>query len=433
MALNPQAVELNASIQAANPHVLDLLTDKGRAIFFPKRGILAQSAAAAGKAINATIGTALEDDGKPMALEPLVKQLVSRDRTQFNYAPAFGRPDLRAKWKEMMLKKNPGLGGAAISLPVATCALTHGLSMGAYLFTGPGDTVLMPDLYWENYDLLFTNGYGAAVRTYPTFAGGGFNVAGLKQALAEGPKGKRVVLLNFPNNPTGYTATEAEGRQITQALIEAADAGNDVVVFLDDAYFGLVFEPGVMQESLFAQLAQAHERILAVKFDGPTKEDYVWGFRVGFVTFGCKRNTPALYAALEGKLGGAIRGNISNVNNLGQSMLLAAYTDPAYDTERAAKREILKRRYEKIRDTLKARPDYAGAYVALPFNSGYFMCVRVLAGDAEAVQQILLKDFDTGIIAFGDIIRIAFSATPLGKIEKLLENIYQAAKKAAGK
>jgi aspartate/methionine/tyrosine aminotransferase len=188
MALNPQAVELNETIQTANPHVLDLLSDKGRAIFFPKRGILAQSAAAAGKAINATIGTALEDDGKPMALEPLVKQLVSRDRALFNYAPAFGRPDLRAKWKEMMLKKNPGLGGAAISLPVATSALTHGISMAAYLFTGPGDTVLMPDLYWENYDLLFTNGYGAAIRTYPTFAGGGFNVAGLRKALAEGPR-----------------------------------------------------------------------------------------------------------------------------------------------------------------------------------------------------------------------------------------------------
>jgi aspartate/methionine/tyrosine aminotransferase len=241
MPLNPQAVDLNDAIGAANPSVLDMLSEKGKAIFFPKRGILAQGAEAAGKEINATIGTALEDDGKPMAIEPLVKQLVSRDRAVFNYAPPFGKPDMRAKWKEMMLKKNPGLGDAVISQPVVTSALTHGLSMAAYLFAGPQDTVIIPDLYWENYDLLFTNGYGASIKTYPTFVNGGFNVAGLKKALAEGPVGKRVVLLNFPNNPTGYTATEAEGRQITAALVDAANAGNNVVVFIDDAYFGLVF------------------------------------------------------------------------------------------------------------------------------------------------------------------------------------------------
>ena len=431
MPLNPQAIDLNNIIQAANPYVLDMLTDKGKAIFFPKRGILAQSAEAAGKEINATIGTALEDDGSPMCLEPLARLIGLKGRQHFNYAPAFGRPDLRNLWKEMLVKKNPGLKGAAFSTPVATSALTHGLSMAAYLFAGPGDTVILPDLYWENYDLVFANAHGAAIETYPTFVQDGYNVAGLDQALNHGPVGKKVVLLNFPNNPTGYTATTGEALAIRDVLLAAANRGNNIVLLIDDAYFGLVFADGVYSESLFTLLANAHERILAVKFDGPTKEDYVWGFRVGFVTFGSGRNSPQLYAALEGKLGGAIRGNISNVSNLGQALLLAAYTDPAYEQEKLNKFNTLKRRFEKVREVLAAHPEYRELFAALPYNSGYFMCIRVHAGNAEKVQQILLKEHSTGIIAFGDVIRVAFSATPLLKIEPLFANIYQACRTAA--
>ena len=60
--------ELNRMIKAQSPTVYDLLSEKGKAIYFPKMGILAQGNAAKGKEINATIGTAYEDDGKPMIL-----------------------------------------------------------------------------------------------------------------------------------------------------------------------------------------------------------------------------------------------------------------------------------------------------------------------------------------------------------------------------
>jgi hypothetical protein len=86
----------------------------------------------------------------------------------------------------------------------------------------------------------------------------------------------------------GHVLTQEIAQAIKDALVAEANAGSDIVVFVDDAYFGLVYEEGIIRESLFALLADAHERILAVKFDGPTKEDYVWGFRVGFVTFGIK-------------------------------------------------------------------------------------------------------------------------------------------------
>lgn len=430
MSDTTQAVQLNEAIQLTNPHVFELLSARGKTIYFPKRGILSQSAEARGTAINATIGTALEDDGSPMAIASL-RSLVNLPGAEcFNYAPSLGRPEIRTIWKEMLLRKNPLLARKAsqISLPVVTSALTHGLSMAGYLFVDENDTIITPDLYWENYELIFGNACGGRIAAFPMFTDkNGFNVAGLRQRLNEGKPGKRIVLLNFPNNPTGYTVTTGEAEQIRDILLAAADAGNNVLVIVDDAYFGLVFEKGILQESIFGMLAGAHERILAIKLDGPTKEDYVWGFRIGFMTFGAARSSDALYGALEAKLGGAIRGNISNSSNLGQTMLLSAYTNKNYENEKAGKYGIIKRRYEKVRDLFAVHTEYKTSFTPLPFNSGYFMCIRLAGGNAEAVRKQLIRKYGTGVISQGDdLLRIAFSSTPCAMIEKLLDNIYTA-------
>jgi aspartate/methionine/tyrosine aminotransferase len=187
-----------------------------------------------------------------------------------------------------------------------------------------------------------------------------------------------------------------------------------------------VFEAGVYRQSIFADLCDAHPNLLAVKIDGATKEDYVWGFRVGFLTYGVQGGTPALYEALEAKTGGAIRGNISNSSNPAQSLLVRSWTSGDYDAEKRAKYELLRRRYETVRGVLAAHPEYAEAFVPLPFNSGYFMCIRPLEVDAEAVRQVLLKDYSTGTINFGGVLRIAFSATPTAKLPRLFENVYRA-------
>jgi len=434
MNYNPQAAELNDAIQSVNPHVFNMLSDKGKAIFFPKKGILSQSAEAKGSKINGTIGTALEDNGNPMVLATMGAQLNLKDKDAFNYAPSPGRPDFRKTWNDMMTKKNPSLKGKAFSQPLVTSALTHGLSMAGYLFVDEGDEIISPDLYWENYDLIFGNAYGGTLKLFPAFVNNSaFNVDGLKSAIDGSKSNKVIVILNFPNNPTGYTITNDEAVAIKNILVAAANGGKEIVVIIDDAYFGLVYESGILTESIFSLLADAHESILALKLDGPTKEDYVWGFRVGFATFGCAKNSPAFYGALESKLGGAIRGNISNASNLGQTMLNNAYLNPGYDAEKIEKFEMLKRRYLKIKDILSAHPEYNDFFKAVPFNSGYFMCVRINSGKAEAVRKTLIEKYSTGTIAFNDVLRIAFSSVPIDLLEKMFENIYLAAKECAGK
>ncbi len=425
MNLNALAEDLNRVLSSQHSAILEMLSSLGKAVYFPSQGILGQSAEAKNTAINATIGTALEDDGSPLVL-PCIENKLNIPKTGFLYSPSFGDPGLREAWKKQILQKNPELQGKTFSLPVVTAALTHALSCAGYLFLDPEDEVISPDLYWDNYELIFCEGFGAQIKTYNTFKDGCFDTGALESAIMNGKTGKKVVLLNFPNNPTGYTVTEEEAEQITALLVKAAEAGNKLVVFLDDAYFGLVFEKGVFKESLFARLADAHENILAVKLDGPTKEDYVWGFRVGFMTFGIKGATPEILKALENKAAGAVRGSISNAPSISQKILLEAYTCEEYASEKKQKFDTLKKRYDTILSIFANHPEYRESFTPMPFNSGYFMCIKPKGIEAEALRKVLLEKYNTGVIVLSGLVRLAFSAVPTEKLSQLFENIHQA-------
>jgi aspartate/methionine/tyrosine aminotransferase len=426
MNTNPQAIELNEIILAQNEVVFKLLTKKGKNIFFPKKGILGQTADAKGKKINATIGAAIEDDNSPMRLPSIEKQLNIDPSLAFPYAPSYGRPDIRARWKEMIYEKNPSLKGKEISLPIVSNALTHALSIVGYLFLRKKDTVLVSDLFWGNYNLIFTHAYGSQIAKFRLFDGDKFDMKSFRESIQNINSKKKVILLNFPNNPAGYTPTTKETEEIVNILKEEAEKGTRLVVIMDDAYFGLVYQKGVATESIFARLADLHENLLAVKVDGPTKEDYVWGFRVGFITYGIKNGTKELYGALEAKTAGAVRGNISNACNLSQSLLLNAFSSATYGQEKADKFSILQARYDKVKEVLQ-ESKYMAYFKPYPFNSGYFMCIQLKEGlDGEKIRRILLDKYDTGIINLNNVFRIAFSAASEKDIPVLFENIYLA-------
>ena len=175
-------------------------------------------------------------------------------------------------------------------------------------------------------------------------------------------------------------------------------------------------------------MADIHENVLAVKIDGATKEDYVWGFRVGFITYGIKGGSEDLYHALEMKTAGAVRGNISNSSNLSQSLLLHAFESPDYNDQKHSKFIIMKSRYQAIKDVL-SDDKYKEYFTALPYNSGYFMCVQLAEGlDGEAIRDILINKYSIGIINLNNILRVAFSAMAASDAKELFEGIYNACK-----
>ena len=415
--MNELAIGLNKALGSA----AEFLSKAGKRMYFPYGGILGQSGEAKGCEINATIGMAFEEDGSPLVMKCFGDNL-KLDKKAFLYAGSFGLPKLREQWKEMEFKKNPSLKGVKFSNPVVTNALTHGIRIVAELFADTADELVCPDLFWDNYELIFQDAVGCKVRHFNTFKKGAFDAEAMKKALLA-PGQKKILILNFPNNPTGYTATIEDAKKIVAAVKAAAKAGKKIVIVCDDAYFGLVYEKGIHGESLFAEFATLDKNVLAVKLDGTTKEDYVWGLRVGFISFAFKGATDEQLKALEAKAAGNVRSCISNSSSIGQHLAIAAFADKGYAKQKKEKYAVLKARYLEIRKILKAHPEYAKNFEAMPFNSGYFMCVKPIGVDAEKVRKQLIAKYSTGTIVLSGLIRLAFSTIPKAKLAKLFANV----------
>jgi len=428
--LHPLAQAANDALAKDCPVVLDLLSQRGRRFFFPAKGILAQGAEAKLKAktANATVGIATEN-GAPMHLACIHKYYQGLTPSEiYDYAPSYGKPDLRTAWAKKQRAETPSLRDHPLSNPVVTNALTHGLGLVGDLFLDPGDQVLSPDLMWENYNLSWETRLGAEFNYFPFFDAQlkGFNVSGFTAALAKHRGKKLVVSLNFPNNPSGYTPTRAEADAIAAALGAEAEAGTKLVVVVDDAYYGMFYDESSATESMFGKLVRASSNLLAVKVDGATKEEFVWGLRVGFLTFGVKNGTTAAYKALEDKTAGLVRAYVSNISNPGQSIVLKALNDPEFRAQQAEKVATLRGRAAVVAKECR-RPEYADCWDVYPFNSGYFMCLRLKDADADTVRVRLLDEHGVGTIALGkQELRVAFSCLT----EVQIPNVFSAAAKA---
>lgn len=428
--MNPIAQELNQTISTSNPHVFEMLSDMGKNLFFPK-GILSQSAEARQKAdkINATIGIAKEGPSV-LSLPSVTKYISGIEPDEYlSYAPSFGIPELRNRWKTDLYKKNPSLAPKTISLPVVTSGITHGVSILSDMWVNSGDVIVLPDMMWGNYNMTFCIRNKAKIVHYKAYDDPltRFNIDSFERVIQEQAKknDKLITVLNFPHNPSGYSLTVAEAERVAGILINIAQKGTNVVAACDDAYFGLFFEDQTSKESLFARLAGADKRLVAVKLDGATKEDYVWGFRTGFITYGIDGGDTGVLEALEKKTGGCIRGNISNCSHLSQTILLKSMSDENYDLYKQEKFELLRGRALKMKAVLKD-PKYKTAFDVYPFNSGYFMCIRLKDVDAEQLRIHLLERYGTGLISIGDKnIRVAFSCLEEDDVETLFDIILQ--------
>ncbi len=197
--MNPLAQQLNVTIERENANIFAMLSTLGKEIYFPKEGILSQSAEAKAKAkkFNATIGIALEG-GQPMHLKVIQDTLSAYNpKDIYEYAPPAGKPELRAAWRTKMLKENPALESKSFGNPVVTNALTHGLSIVADLFADAGDAVIIPNKNWENYELTFGVRRSAVIVEYPLYneKSGSTAQACVKRCSHRRVKGKAIVLL----------------------------------------------------------------------------------------------------------------------------------------------------------------------------------------------------------------------------------------------
>ena len=85
----------------------------------------------------------------------------------------------------------------------------------------------------------------------------------------------------------------------------------------------------------------------------------------------------------------------------------------------------MKARAQEVRRVL-ADPKYAEAWDVYPFNSGYFMCLKLKTVDAEPLRVHLLDKYGVGLIALGKTdLRVAFSCLEKEDTRELFDTVLQ--------
>ncbi|MEW5947271.1 MAG: aminotransferase class I/II-fold pyridoxal phosphate-dependent enzyme [bacterium] len=395
--------------------------------------------------LNATIGSAmarardfLDTDSTDVitcflpAVHEIVKNLPSE--SIYPYAPIAGLPEFRRKWKKWVLQKAAArrpLHDELVSTPVVVPGVTVGLHFLCRLFLSPGETVLCSDLRWENYDLILEGILGLKVVSFNLFDGDRMDVAAFSTALKDAARrdGRVVVILNFPNNPSGYMPDGAESEKIRAAALETADAGAKVILIFDDAYDGYVYDPAVPRYSPFADFVNLHPNVFPFKLDGLSKEFLFYGGRVACVTAGLHDtgNPGERERTLEDKLAAFIRGTLSNSPHLVQSAAARALdvNDKVSEEREKIRRIIGDRWYSLSRLMRESSPRLAPA----PFNSGFFCHVNVSGVRAFELADHMLKTHRVGVVASEipqlgiNAVRIAYCSVLAEDLPRLVESL----------
>jgi aminotransferase len=154
---------------------------------------------------------------------------------------------------------------------IVTVGVSEGIDLALRALVNPGDEVLYHEPCYVSYSpsILLAHGVPVAV---PTRAEENFSLTA--EALAKKiTKASKVLMLNFPCNPTGATQSREELLKIAQLCVE-----HDLVVLTDEIYSELTYD-GHPHASI-ASLPGMRER--TVFLHGFSKAFAMTGFRIGY-------------------------------------------------------------------------------------------------------------------------------------------------------
>ena len=404
----------------------------GENIILPQ-DVLIQSkeTAAIPGAINATIGIATSNK-KAMALPSINKVITEINNSEYlPYSPTPGLPKMRELWKEKILADNPSINKDFLSLPMVTTGITQGIDIAANLFSESGDALLLPNLFWQNYAQIYTIKLGNKIYKYNQFdENNEFSISNFKETLYSINEDKISLILNFPNNPTGYTPSDVELNSLVDVISTYAkeNKNKQLIIVSDDAYFGLFFENNHKTPTLSATYKLAeNENCLIVKLDGITKEFYSCGLRVGFITYYTKNNE--LRKILLEKTQGYLRSTTSSPSNLSQQIAVRLLDNKQSLEEKEINDKIIEERYNELKQAISTE-QLDQLVRVLPFNSGYFFTIKLPSNiNAHEFRLKFLNEYKYGVYSMDDEhIRIAFSCLDKELIPELINKFKQCIK-----
>jgi len=445
----------------------NVLSEQGKRIYLPQ-GIFHWSGRAKKEAeIMGTLGSAFgyekdfieggSSEWVPFYLEDIKKYTKMSVNEVVPYSQVSGLEKLKIVWKKWLIKKSGYVEDSEldklnrlenyITTPVVTSGLTNGIFLCCSLLLNPGEFIISPNKRWGNYDNIIEKLIGAKIKSFEFFTEDKFNTQGLKNVIYEISENqeKIILILGFPNNPTGYVPNKEEMEELTNTLRQVQkDISKPIIVLVDDAYEPYIYSENVINSSIFYALHEIEEDIIPIKLDGITKEMLLYGGRIGFITIGLKPHWVSnkeelltLKSELNNKLSGLVRTTISNSNHFYQALIIKLFEDVGMDgliKKRDKIKNLLKDRFEKINEELR-KIDNSNISVD-PNAGGFFVFVNLNPEkiNANKFADHLLKKYKIGVIPiekhYDNIngIRIAYCSIDLTNISEFVSRINLALK-----
>ncbi len=289
--------------------------------------------------INATIGSLMNDDGSLAVLETVSRTLREVPAAEWAaYAPIPGTPAFNQAIIDDTLATQPALKAAATS--VATPGGTGALRHAVMNYLQAGQALLTPSFYWGPYQTICEE-HERTLETFRMFTdAGALDVAALDAKLGEvlTKQGRALIFLNDPcNNPTGYSMTRAEWKQVVEVLLKHAD--KPVTLLVDMAYW--LYAGQGEPRAFLAELVPLLGKTGLLFAWSASKSFTHYGLRVGALV-ACEADDQGR-AATQAALAYACRGTWSNCVRGGLVAVSKLLTDASLRTACDAEREKLKR------------------------------------------------------------------------------------------
>ncbi|MHA1685638.1 MAG: aminotransferase class I/II-fold pyridoxal phosphate-dependent enzyme [Candidatus Heimdallarchaeaceae archaeon] len=389
--------------------------------------------------INATIGSATEDDGSLMILPIIKEELCNLSGMDlFGYANVRGIPDYVEAWNRDTLESYPSnlrkKAEELSTLPATACGgLTGGITVAGQVFFTPHDPILAPNSRWGNVDnVLFSNHRLTEVTYNLLDEEGELNFAHLIEQLENASKkyDKIGVYFNFPNNPSGISPTHNQIIMLQKAL---KDIDIPTIILLDDAYEGYVYEEDAINHSIFPYLIGLNENVIVIKIDGVSKRYCAYGMRLGNVTigFGGPVDEETKYYMREMMAKGARTISSSSPRGI-QHAVAKILNNPKKRKQLKEQQKrnfsILKRRYQLVKEYVLENEN--DAFIPAKFNSGFFAYFLVEPHYSAVKISYELLERGLGTVPFVNDhthlngIRVAFCSVSETKIPKAMDILY---------
>lgn len=233
----------------------------------------------------------------------------------------------------------------------------------------PGDEILIPEPFYTNY-LGFGVECGVKVVPLTCKAEDGFRIPSVEVFESKITDRTRAILINNPNNPTGYVCTREE----IEGLADMCRR-HDLYFFADEVYRELVWDGKEMINVL--SLPDLDDK--AILIDSVSKRYSACGARVGCIV---SRNADVMNATL--KMGQA-RLCPPTIDQLAAEG--AVDTPPEYFVEVAAE---YTRRRDLVYEALKQMDDV----VSLKSHGAFYCIAKLPIDDSDRFCQWMLESFD---------------------------------------